>query len=109
MNTSIDIQKNFRHNFKPCLKAGKAARRIQFVEGKEAMSNRTAPNSFKCFKGCDLSLKTKTRSGRPSIVDHDALKSTVEENPTMSHQRLSKELGSTKDNTCVALYKLLKA
>ena len=105
-DTSIEILAILRHYFKLGLKATEAARRIREVEGNKAISDRTAQNWFKRFKGGDLSLEVKPRSGRPSVVDYDALKRKLEENPNTSTRKLSEELGSSKDTISRALHKL---
>ena len=104
----IEILAILRHYFKLGLKATEAARRIREVEGNEAISDRTAQNWFKRFKGGDISLEIKPKSGRPSVVNYDALKRKVEENPNTSTRKLSEELGSSKDTICRALHKLKK-
>ncbi|GBL93826.1 hypothetical protein AVEN_153598-1 [Araneus ventricosus] len=76
------------------------------VEGHYKISDRTAQNWYKRFKGGVLSLEIKPRSGRPSVVNLQDLKQKVGMNPTTSTHKLSEELGPSKGTICRALYKL---
>ncbi|GBL83578.1 hypothetical protein AVEN_196409-1 [Araneus ventricosus] len=99
-DTNIEILSIFKHYFKFGHKAPVAACKIREVEGDGKISDRTAPNWYKRFKEGDLSLETMPRSGRHSVVNVKNLKQKVEMNPTISTQKLSEELGPSKDTIC---------
>ena len=56
------------------LQAVKAVCRIEEVEGIETISACIAQRWFYSFKSCDLSFEIKTKSGWPSVINYDALK-----------------------------------
>ena len=75
---------NFETNFLYGLQSDRKSRRTRSVEENVAISDRTAQNGFKHFKGVDFYLGIKLRNVGPSVVDYDDLKRKVKKNPTTS-------------------------
>ena len=73
-----------------------ATRQICDVEGDGVINVRTAQRWFNTFKTGDTSLRRREGSGRPSIVDHEALRAAVEANPSTTTRQLSRDLGPSQ-------------
>lgn len=76
------------------------------MEGNVKVSFHTDPNYL--FKDSDLSLEIKPSREWLSVVDYNALKDKLEENPTSTTWIFSGAWGSSKDTICRALDKLKK-
>jgi histone-lysine N-methyltransferase SETMAR len=55
----------------------------------EVLDVRTCQNWFKRFRNDDISLESKPKGHRPSVVDNDLLKTIVEEDPRQTLEELS--------------------
>jgi [histone H3]-lysine36 N-dimethyltransferase SETMAR len=88
----FQIRVLLRHYWRQHFLAVDAAKKICQVEGEAIVSIRTAQKWFNRFnEGC-TNFKDESRSGRPTIVDSEALLNAVEANPSTSSRRLSAEL-----------------
>jgi len=67
------------------------------VEGKDVVSKRIARSWFERFKHGDTSLVDKSRSGRHSVMNDEALQAAVEMDLYSSYRKLSVTLGPSKD------------
>ena len=88
----IEIRVLLRHYWKQGFNATAAARKICEVEGDDVVLDRTAWIWFKKFDDGDTDLRDKSRSGRPTAVDSEAIREAIEANPSTSTRRLSAEL-----------------
>ena len=61
------------------------------MKGKDVVSNRVAQIWFKRFTNGDMDLVDKSRSGRPMTMDSEAIRESIEANPSNSTRRLSTE------------------
>lgn len=102
----IIIRGILRHYWKKGLGAKAAAKEINIVEGQGTISVTTAKEWFRRFKNGDTSLNDKLRSGRPSIMDNEALRNLVEEQPSTSTRRLSAETGASQPTIVRHLHQL---
>lgn len=74
-------------------RATKAARVINELYG-DVLSKNKCQRWFKKFASGDRNLKNAPKSGRPSKLDDELLKSLVESDPQQSIEELSKKIGS---------------
>ena len=88
-----EIRVLVRHYWKQGFNATAATKKICEVEGDNVISERVARNWFKKFDNGDIDLEDKTRSGRPSTVNSEAISKAIEANPSTSTRTLSAELG----------------
>lgn len=72
--------------------AAAAHREIVDVYGQDALSYRTTTNHFERFRSGDFSFTDRPRSGRPSELDLDALRTEVETNPYHTSRSLAEAL-----------------
>ncbi|GFY26846.1 histone-lysine N-methyltransferase SETMAR [Trichonephila clavipes] len=54
---------------------------------------RTCQRWFSKFRSWDLSLQESDRSGRPSKIDNDVLRSMLENNPHLTSRNIAEEFG----------------
>lgn len=73
-----------------------ATKNICQVYGKSSISVSQSQRWFKKFRSGNYSLQDDARSGRPMGFNEDVLKVTVEQNPSVTVKKLSKELHSPK-------------
>lgn len=76
------------------------------------MTEQTCSNWFKRFKSGDVSLEDKEKSGRPTEVDLDQLRSLIEDDPSVSTRYLARVLGcshSSIHRQLISLGKVCKA
>ncbi len=105
---SFQIRVLLRHYWRQHFKAVDATKKICKVEGEGIVSVRTAQKWFKRFNEGYTNLKDEPRSGRPTIVDSEALLNAVEANPSTSSRRLSAELGTAQTSVVRHLHALGK-
>ena len=105
-DAKIEIRVLLRFFWKKGLTATAATREICEVEGKDVVNERTARRWFERFNHGDTSLVDKHRSGRPSVVDDEALRAAVEVDPLCSTRKLSATLGPSKDTINRHLHQL---
>ncbi|CAI9724390.1 Hypothetical predicted protein [Octopus vulgaris] len=81
--------------WKKGLSAKVAAEEINDVEGPGTVDEHMAQKWFRRFKECNISLKDKPRSGRPSVVEDETLLEVVEQ-PNTSTRTLLAERGPSQ-------------
>jgi histone-lysine N-methyltransferase SETMAR len=102
----IAIRALLRHYWKKGLSTRAAVEQICEVEGPEVVSQSAATRWFNRFNNGDTSLENKSRSGRPSTTDNEALRELVEQQPGTSTRRLSAELGPSQPTIVRHLHQL---
>jgi histone-lysine N-methyltransferase SETMAR len=106
VSQKIAIRVLLLHYWKKGFKAVTAASEIRSTEGTSAVSARTAQRWFKRFRDGDTSLEDEPRSGRPSVVDEDALRDAVQEDPSLTTRELAADLGSSPATIMRHLHRL---
>lgn len=102
----IVIRGLLRHYWKKGLSAKAAAEQICEVEGADTIHRNTAAIWFKRFNEGDTSLRDKDRSGRPPVVDDEALVRELKNQPNASNRDLSDLLGHSKSTINLHLKQL---
>lgn len=92
MEIPIHIRYCLLYEFKSGLNASAAARRIQQAFGEGCVAERTAREWFARFRSGDESVQDKPRSGRPSTVDNDRLRTVVESDPRQTLSEIANSL-----------------
>ncbi|CAD5216884.1 unnamed protein product [Bursaphelenchus xylophilus] len=90
------------------MKATEATTEIQDVLGKDALSYHMAKYWFQRFKEGDYGLEDKPRSGRPTVIDDDALKAMIESDPKLTSRELEELLGVSHSAILDHLHRLGK-
>lgn len=72
--------------------ATQAKRKIWSIYGENAVSERVCQNWFAKFRSGDTSCEDLERSGRPSIVDEDQLKTLVENNQHLTTREMAERI-----------------
>ncbi|GFX89045.1 histone-lysine N-methyltransferase SETMAR [Trichonephila clavipes] len=86
-NVSMINQKCPRSN------ASVACKNLCAVFGKDIVNVRTCQRWFSKFRSQGLSLQERDRSGRPSKIDNDVLRSMLENNPHLTSREIAEEFG----------------
>ena len=94
--------------FKKGSKASQAARNVRSTYKNEALSIQTCQQWFKQFESGNFTLEDFPRSGRPSTVNLEILKATVEENPKQTAKELAKQFSTCHRTIITQLNKLGK-
>ncbi|GFU69599.1 HTH_48 domain-containing protein [Trichonephila clavipes] len=71
--------------------ASVACKNLCAVFGKDIVNFRTCQRRLSKFRSGDLSLQESDRSGRPSKIYKDVLRSTLENNPHLTSQEIEFE------------------
>ncbi len=79
--TRRDLRILLLHEFRLGRRTTQAVDNICQSMGKDVLSHRTAQRWFKQFRSKDYEIEDAPRSGRPSHIDLDELKSIVEADP----------------------------
>ncbi|GFV88293.1 histone-lysine N-methyltransferase SETMAR [Trichonephila clavipes] len=74
--------------------ASVACKNLCAVFGKDIVNVRICQRWFSKFRSGDLSLQERDRSGRPSKIDNDVLRSMLENNPHLTSQEIAEEFGN---------------
>ncbi|GFX65757.1 histone-lysine N-methyltransferase SETMAR [Trichonephila clavipes] len=83
----------FCMNSKKGSKASVACKNLCAVFGKDIVNVRTSQRWFSKFRAGDLSLQENDRSGRPSEMDNDVLRSMLGNNPHLTSREIAEEFG----------------
>jgi len=89
------------------LKATEATKNICEVYG-EVISVRKCQEWFARFRSGDFDLKDRQRSGRPSVLDNDVLKTMVESDPRLSTRELATKLNTSQSTIDRHLHEINK-
>ena len=100
VNSNV-IRSCLLYEFKLGSNASEACRKICLAFGNDALKRRTAQKWFAKFSQGDESLEDAPRSGRPSDINDEELKETIERNSNLSCQDLAK-IFNVSDETCHA-------
>uniref|UniRef100_A0A5S6QI01 HTH_48 domain-containing protein n=1 Tax=Trichuris muris TaxID=70415 RepID=A0A5S6QI01_TRIMR len=84
------------YEFKLGTTAAETARKINMAFGDGTLDERTAQRWFQKFRSGNESLEDNDRIGRPSDIDEDQLRATVEEDPRRSASDIAERLGVHK-------------
>ncbi|CAH1401249.1 unnamed protein product [Nezara viridula] len=90
---NLEIRAILLHYFKSGYKATNAVREINKMMGEKSVSERAGQVWFKKFRDGDMSLESKSRSGRPRSLDSAVVLAAAEVNPSTSSRKLSAALG----------------
>ncbi|XP_071033855.1 histone-lysine N-methyltransferase SETMAR-like [Parasteatoda tepidariorum] len=81
------------YEFQKGSNASSACKNLCVVFGKDVVHVHTCQRWFSKFRSGDLSLKESDRSGRPSKIDNDVLRSMLENNPHLPSREIAEEFG----------------
>ncbi|XP_015911681.1 histone-lysine N-methyltransferase SETMAR-like [Parasteatoda tepidariorum] len=81
------------YEFQKGSNASEACKNLCAVFGKDIVNVCTCQRWFSKFRSGDLSLKESDRSGRPSKIDNDVLRSMLENNPHLTSREIAEEFG----------------
>ncbi|GFU73766.1 histone-lysine N-methyltransferase SETMAR [Trichonephila clavipes] len=81
------------HEFQKGSNASVGCKNLCAVFEKDIVNVRTCQRWFSKFRSGDLSLRESDRSGRPSKIDNDVLRSMLENNPHLTSQEIAEEFG----------------
>ena len=73
--------------------AAETARKINQVFGNNSVNERTVRRWFEKFRSRDFSLEDEFRSGRPTVIQDEDLKTLVETDPSQTVRGVAEELG----------------
>jgi [histone H3]-lysine36 N-dimethyltransferase SETMAR len=96
------------YEFKLGTNAAEASRKICTAFGEDAVTSRTAQRWFKKFALGDQSLEDNARSGRPSSLDIDELRTVIETNSNLTCQMLAEEFQVSDETIRIHLHKIGK-
>ncbi|GFS80900.1 histone-lysine N-methyltransferase SETMAR [Trichonephila clavipes] len=105
------------YEFQKASNTSVACKNLCVVFGKYFVYVRTGQRLFSKFRSGDLSLQESDRSGRPSKIDNDVLRSMLENKPYLTSQEIAEEFGihytTVGDHikslgNCPVFYELLK-
>ncbi|GFW57137.1 histone-lysine N-methyltransferase SETMAR [Trichonephila clavipes] len=81
------------YEFQKGSNASVACKNLCAVFGKDIVNVRTFQRWLTKFQAGDLSLQERDRSGRPSKIDNDVLRSMLENNPHLTSREIAEEFG----------------
>lgn len=87
----LQIRAILLYKFRRGRNAVQTVKSVCSVFGDDAVSERTCQRWFAKFRSGSFDLSDEPRSGRPSVVDRDALKASIEANPSVTTRELEKE------------------
>ena len=96
------------YDFKSGLSAAESSRRINAAFGAGTVSERTAQDWFARFRQGNFNLEDLPRSGRPSEVDDDRLRTLVEADPRQTTRELAQVLDVDHETVTSHLHQLGK-
>ena len=72
--------------------AVQARKELYDVYGEKSLTERQCQNWYACFRSGDFDLKDASRSGRPTEVDNDKIKSMIKNNWHSMTREISEKL-----------------
>ncbi|GFW98501.1 histone-lysine N-methyltransferase SETMAR [Trichonephila clavipes] len=109
MNVSKElVQGCLLYDFKVGLSAAASSRRICEAFGDSAVNERTARHWFLKFRSGDLSLCDKARTGRPQVLDDEALQVAIEEVSSQTCGELARQFNTSSETVRFHLHRLGK-
>lgn len=91
-----DFRVIFLYEFKLGVNASQTSRKVNEAFGEGSVTERCVQKWFKKFREGDMTLQNEEGQGRPSTVDDNQLKATVEENSRTTIRKLANELKVSK-------------
>lgn len=91
--SKYDFRQIYFYEFKLGRSAAQTARNINEVWGQGAINECTVQRWFQKFRSGDFDLEDKEGRGRHFALDHDQLRSIVEQDPTRTTREIAVELG----------------
>ena len=88
-NSREDVRKLLRYEFLMGHGAREASRNINLAYGNGTVGKSTACDWFKKFKHGEMQVVDQPRSGRPQVLDRNAILAAIEVDPSMSTRLLS--------------------
>jgi transposase len=95
----IELRVLIRYCWKRRLSTRDAAKEICDAEGEGTVHYTTVSRWYKRFDSGDLSLEDQPRSGRPSTLDNEDLRTALEDEPSSSSRELASVLGVSSHQT----------
>lgn len=92
-NSKDHIRQFLLYEFQLGRNASEATRNICQAKGDGSMSYATACRWFKRFRNNNFSLDDEPRSGRPTEINLDELKQTIESDPSLTTRAVASKLG----------------
>ena len=86
--SKTQIRVLFVNYFKDNLNAVETSRKIYEIWGKDTTNKRTLQFWFTKFKAGDFSLEDEPRSGRPTVIQDDILRGSVEADPAKTTRQI---------------------
>lgn len=96
------------YDFRAGLKTAESHHRLCQAFGPDVVSHQTVRNWFKRFKCGNYDIEDKSRSGRPSELDDEALQQLVESNPRLTSREMAVTLGCDQSTIVRHLHTLGK-
>ena len=106
VSEKMQIRTVLVYEFRKGTTAAETFRSICQVFGEGVISKRLCEQWFQKFSSGDYSLNDQPRSGRPSVVDTDRLKATVEANRRATCADLAEEFAVSVSTIDHALHEL---
>nr|XP_023030100.1 uncharacterized protein LOC111518017 [Leptinotarsa decemlineata] len=91
--SSSDFRTIYLYEYKLNQSAAKTAQKINEAFGNGSVNERTVRRWFAKFRSGDFSLEDEPRSGRPTVIQDEALRSLMETDPSQTVRGMAKELG----------------
>ncbi|GFT40459.1 histone-lysine N-methyltransferase SETMAR [Nephila pilipes] len=108
MEVSKDlIRRCLLYGFKVGLSEAASCRTICLVFGDSAVNERTASHWFQKFRLGSLSVCDEPRSGRPHILDDEALQWAIEEDSSLTYRERAKQFNVSNKTLRLHMHRLL--
>ena len=88
-----DFRPTFLYEFKLNQSTAETARKINMAFGNDSVNERTVRRWFAKFRSGDFSLEDEPRSGRPTVIQDEDLRTLVETDPSQTVRGMAEELG----------------
>ena len=91
--TLSDFRPIFFYEFKLNQSAAETVRKINQAFGNDSFNERTVRRLFAKFRSGDFYLEDEPRSGRPTVIQDEDLRTLVETDPSQTVREMAEELG----------------
>ena len=93
MMSFSDFWSIFLYKLKLNQSAAETARKINQTFGNDSVNERTVRRWYAKFRSGDFSLEDEPRSGRPTVIQGEDLRTPVETDPSQTVRGIAEELG----------------